>query len=147
MSECNYSQTEKEALAIIFGIKKFHQYLYDRKFTLVTDHQPLTTIFGPKRALPTLAAAHIQWWAILLAAYNYEVKYRLTKEHTNADALSRLPLEQRGEKSPTTDFNVHQIEMLPVSLKRLQKETCRDPVLSRVVNIPSRVGLVLCLMF
>ena len=97
-SECNYSQIEKEALAIIFGIRKFHQYLYAQKFTLVTDQQPLTTIFRPKRALPTLAAARIQRWAILLAAYNYEVKYHSTKEHTNADALSRLPLEQRGKR-------------------------------------------------
>ena len=108
-SECNYSLIEKEALAIVFGIKKFHQYLYGRKFTLVTDHQPLTTIFGPKRTLLTLAAARIQRWAILLSAYNYEVKYRSTKEHTNADALSRLlPLEQctKTHQSPAAALNV-----------------------------------------
>ena len=34
-SETNYSQIEKEALSLVFGLKKFHNYLYGRKFVLV----------------------------------------------------------------------------------------------------------------
>ena len=56
-SERDYSQIEKRALAIIFGVQKFHKYLYGRLFYLHTDHKPLVTIQGPKTAVPTLAAS------------------------------------------------------------------------------------------
>ena len=40
-AECNYSQLEKEVLAVIFAVKRFHQYLYGTYFTLYSDHKPL----------------------------------------------------------------------------------------------------------
>ena len=67
--EKNYSQIEKEALCLTFGIKKFHKYVYGRKFTLVTDNKPLSAILGPKKGIPILAASRLQRWAILLSAY------------------------------------------------------------------------------
>ena len=134
-SERNYSQIEKEALAIVFGTKRFHQYLYGRHFTLVTDHQPLLAILGPKRGLPTLAAARIQRWAITLAAYNYNVIYRSTLKHTNADGFSRLPLKDcQAEPDEAAALNIRQIEILPISFKQLQTATRVDPVLSKVVK-------------
>ena len=50
-SERNYSQLENESRSIIFGIQKFHQYLYGRKFPLVTDHKPLLSFLGPKSGI------------------------------------------------------------------------------------------------
>ncbi len=63
-TEKNYAQLEKEALSLVFGVRKFHQYLYGRSFTLYTDHKPLTTILGPKKGIPPLAAARLQRWAL-----------------------------------------------------------------------------------
>ena len=67
-AERNYSNLEREALALVFGLKKFHQYIYGGHFGLVTDHKPLEALFNEKKA--TLAAARIQRWVLTLAAYN-----------------------------------------------------------------------------
>ena len=80
-SECNYAQLEKEALSLVFGVKKFHKFLYGREFTLYTNHKPLTAILGQKREIPPLAAARLQRWALILAAYQYNIQYKPTKEH------------------------------------------------------------------
>ena len=55
-SQRNYSQIQKEALAIVFGLKTFYQYLFGRKFILVTDHRPLLPLSGPGQDVPLLAA-------------------------------------------------------------------------------------------
>ena len=86
-----YSQIQKEALAIVFALHKFHQFLYGRQFILVTDHKPLLSLFGPNKATPALAANRLARWALLLNQYNYTIEYRKTSLHGNADALSRLP--------------------------------------------------------
>ena len=69
-SENNYAQVEKEALALVYSVKKFHQHLYGRRFTLITDHKPLLKIIGPKTGIPPIAAARMQRWALTLSAYS-----------------------------------------------------------------------------
>ena len=58
---------------------------------LVTDHCALTTILGSTTGVPSLAAAHLRRWALLLSAYNYNIQFRATQAHANADRLSQLP--------------------------------------------------------
>lgn len=73
-TEVNYSQIEKEAL-IIFGVTKFNGYLYGCQFMLPIDHKPLIKIFGPKTGVPMEAAARLQRWALILAAYQNKIQY------------------------------------------------------------------------
>ena len=49
--------------------------------------------FNPKSAIPTLAAARMQRWALVLSAYDYETEYKVSEDHANCDALLRLPHE------------------------------------------------------
>ena len=68
-AEQHYSQIEKVALSLTFGVRNFHRFPYGRAFTLFTDHKTLTTIFGSKKVIPTVTRARLQIWAILLIAF------------------------------------------------------------------------------
>ena len=111
--------------------------MYGRKFTLTTDHKPLAAILGPKKGIPTLAAARLQRWALLLSAYTYDIKFKPTSAHSNADGLSRLPLPEVTEESQTEDisiFNLSQIESLPVVVSEIRQATHSDLILSNVLK-------------
>lgn len=121
-------------MGIVFGVRKFHKYLYGRMFHLLTDHKPLVTILGPKTAVPTLAAARMQRWAVILQAYDYQVEYRSSAENANADALSRLPCDLSPIKEEAEMFFFSGLDELPVDSKAISRETRRDPVLARVLE-------------
>ena len=93
-SRSNAADMLTSALSLVFGVKKFHQYLYGRNFQLMTDHKPLTMIFGSKTGVPPIAAARLQRWALLLSAYSYNIIYKQGVNHSNVDGLSRLPLSE-----------------------------------------------------
>ena len=72
-TERKYAQIDKEALSIIWGVKRFHVCLYGRRFTLITDHKPLTAIFHPEKGVPAITAARLQRYAMFLAGFNYKI--------------------------------------------------------------------------
>ena len=116
---------------MVFGVKRFHKYLYGCKFTLVTDHKPLLFILGPNCEVPPIAAARMQRWGVFLSAYQYEVEYKRSKEHGNADGLSRLPLIA-SEDDTASVFLVSFADALPVTADEIAAQTAKDPILSEV---------------
>lgn len=83
-AEINYSTTEKEALAIIWATNHFRPYLYGRKFTIFTDHRPLSWLFNCKNP-----SSRLLRWRLKLEEYEYDIRYKPGRINSNADALSR----------------------------------------------------------
>ena len=134
-AEKKYSQLEKEALAIIFAVHKFHDYIYGRKFVLHSDHKPLQFLLSESKQIPLLASSRIQRWAITLSAYNYVIQYRPGKSLPHADALSRLPLPNYPSSVPMPQDVVLMFEHISeaiVSADDIKKWTDKDPTLSRL---------------
>ena len=134
-AEHNYAQMEREGLACIFGIKKFHSYLWGRSFKLYTDNLALKTLFNERQATPQNSSSRIQRWALTLSSYEYEIVFRPSHQHSNADALSRLPLHktEAPEELPARLVLVMEtLDTLPITGKEIAKHTREDSVLARV---------------
>ena len=140
-AESNYSQIEKEALALVWGMKRFQQYLFGNHFTLVTDHQPLVSILNPEKGLPAVTAARLQRYVVALSECSFDIRYKSTAQHANADALSRLPvvadtqMAQLDCEEEGRTFRVHQLQTLPVTVAELRRMKTRDPMLARVFQL------------
>ena len=93
-TERRYSQTENEALALIWTCEKFHPYIYGTPFELVTDHKPLEVIYGSK----SRPCARIERWVLRMQPYKFKVIYQPGPKNI-ADLLSRLvSREESGSK-------------------------------------------------
>lgn len=140
-AEKNYSQIDKEATAIYWGMKKYFQFIYGRKFTLITDNKPLTTIFNPGKNLPALSATRMLHYALYLSGFDYNIEYKRTEDHSNVDFLSRFPVEQPPKVNYSDQpckFQLNQIQMLcnnnSISLSRIAEGTKRDPGLNNILD-------------
>jgi len=90
--------------------------MYGRHFILITDHKLLSTLFGPKKAIPPLVAAGLQRWAIILSVYNYEIENKPTSQHANVDSLSSLSLKHKEQSKDETAVSIiAQVEALPAT--------------------------------
>ena len=96
----------------MWGVKKFFCYLFGRKFTLLTDHQLLISIFGQKKGIPATAASRMQRYALFLQGYDYDIEYKSSKSHANCDGLSRLPYSHGGELPDGDSAEIYNLSRL-----------------------------------
>ena len=90
-SEACYSTVEKEAAAIMDGVRKWSHFLHGKHFTLITDQQAVSFMFNPSR-LGKIKNMKIQTWRAELGNFDYEIQHLPGKENYAPDALSRLSL-------------------------------------------------------
>ncbi|KAH7723762.1 Integrase [Aphelenchoides avenae] len=150
-AERDYGQIEKEGLALIFAVKKFHRMIYGRRFTLLTDHKPLLSIFGSRKGIPAYTASRHLRWALKLLAYDFEVKYVKTTDFGQAGVLSRLIAKQqakaddeetviasfvaseRENEELLLDVLATNIDSFPITSDKITDETATDDLLQQVI--------------
>uniref|UniRef100_A0A674NI52 Gypsy retrotransposon integrase-like protein 1 n=1 Tax=Takifugu rubripes TaxID=31033 RepID=A0A674NI52_TAKRU len=127
-SEVNYAQIEKELYAILFGCKRFHQYVYGRHTIVESDHKPLESIM---KKLLAAAPPRLQRMILQLQRYDFSIVHRPGKDIPVADTLSRKSLSDQDDSlREGMDMQVHTVySNLPVSdtkLKEIRAETEKD---------------------
>ncbi|CAK1587556.1 unnamed protein product [Parnassius mnemosyne] len=139
--ERRYSQLDKEATSIMFGIKKFHNYLMGRNFRIITDHKPLLGIFNPKKPMSNMLSPRLTRIAIALMSHDYEIVYKPGSQIGNADSLSRWPHpvnEQPEQQLSEVLLMAETPEDFPFNAKDIAIETKRDRTLSQVIYYVQR---------
>jgi transposase InsO family protein len=139
-TEQNYSQIEKEALAMTWACEKFHCYLFgsEEPFVIETDHKPLVSIMNVQNldeCPPRLMRLKLR-----LMRYSFQVQYVPGKHLLVADALSRAPVDQ-GDSTVEKVVQEHVAtitELCPESdtqLQEIREATLQDPQLAVLLNV------------
>uniref|UniRef100_A0A0K0FHD6 RNA-directed DNA polymerase n=1 Tax=Strongyloides venezuelensis TaxID=75913 RepID=A0A0K0FHD6_STRVS len=94
-TEINYQICEKKGLAAVLSIKRFHQYLSGRKFTLMTDNRDLECIFKTSKGMSKVQVKRIARWRLQLLEYDFDVQLTKSASMGPADSLSRLIMTEK----------------------------------------------------
>ena len=139
-TESKYSQIEREALAIVFGIEHFHLYLYGQEFTLITDHKPLELIYKNPRSRPS---ARLERWCLRLLDYTFQVKYHPGPTNPS-DYHSKHPIPiqhgvNKGTKPNLGDEHIRFVAQnaapIAIGIEHLRHATKQDPTLQALIDI------------
>ena len=135
--ETRYSQTEREALAVVWACEHFNRFVKGApRFTVISDHKPLEFIW-PK-ARPPLRSER---WGLRLQPYNMVIKYRPGADNP-ADYMSRHPARSNIIRSREQQMAEHYVNALasvatPMALTvdEVKRETAKDATLQVVIKL------------
>ncbi|GFS88613.1 transposon Tf2-9 polyprotein [Trichonephila clavipes] len=126
-AERNYSTTEREALAVVWALKKFRGYIEGTEITVASDHQPLKWLLNLKSPTGRLAR-----WALEIQSFNLKVQYIPGKAIVVADMLSR-PVTQE-EESFCEENNITIADMPTRSYKDMREAQLKDDNLKKIID-------------
>ncbi|KAL5497311.1 hypothetical protein EMCRGX_G013768 [Ephydatia muelleri] len=122
-AERRYSTIEREALAVVAAVKEFYPYLYGRPFTLLTDHNPLTSLQGLKDT-----GGRLTRWLLYLQQFDIKVLYRPGRCNGNADTMSRRPDDSADQVAV-----VNEITCLS-DTEMLRQEQAKDAYIAEIMQ-------------
>lgn len=136
-TERRYSQTEREALAVVWGCEYFHLYVYGKPITVCTDHKPLISIYGNPKSKPP---ARIERWALRLQPYQVSIVYQ-KGENNPADYMSRHPAQQTKTTTRQAkvaeefvNYIIQTSTPKAIKLEEINVATSKDPTLQAVID-------------
>ena len=135
-SEKNYSNLEREALSVIFGITKFRKYLLGMPFIIHNDQQPLRKLLAHGSNVPLNCSARVQRWALKLSQFNYEFVYSKGANNVNSDCLSRIPLEETEQTCDPYEliFSINSIDSMPITSVDIKNLIKKDKNLNELLH-------------
>ena len=116
-SEVNYGITELEALAVVWAVRHFRQYLYGHRCNIITDHEALKSLLNTPHPSGRLAR-----WGLTLQELDLVITYRPGKKNPKADALSRYPVCQDQPDESSLGAVVAQVGAPPNSCQGQEGE-------------------------
>ena len=134
-TEQRYAPIEKEMLAVVYGLEKFHHYTYGRQIDVVTDHMPLVSIVAKPLSR---APKRLQGFLLRAQQYNYTLRHKPGKENSLADALSRSPVEKPQEEELLTVNNLTLQPIQDSRLAQIRQQTAEDPTLMALAETIAR---------
>jgi hypothetical protein len=126
-AERNYSTTEREALAVVWALKKFRGYVDGSEITVASDHQPLKWLLSLKSPTGRLAR-----WALEIQSFNLKVQYVPGKANVIADMLSRPVTSEEVSPCEISNFNV--VDMPTRSVKDMRESQMKDENLKKIID-------------
>ena len=131
--ERRYSQIEREALAVTWGIERFRVYLYGINFTVLTDHKPLISIFKPNHEPP----ARITKWLLRLQQYTFKLEFQPGVLNAS-DALSRSPVKDKQndclseEAEKYINYVAEHSVPKAMTLEEIDSESSKDEMFGKI---------------
>ena len=133
-TEQRYSQTDKEMLAVVYGVEHFHLYLFGSTFSVITDHKPLIGIMSNQKP----ATARMERWRLRLIPYEMNLIYRPGKDENNpADYISRHPQTQPRRENAAEKYIAYiTTNNIPKAMTKEEVKiaTNDDPKLQRLIQ-------------
>lgn len=118
----------------MFQVKKFHKYLYDRGFSLITDHKPLTVTFNVQTTTLSIVALRMQRWSF----YFFNTTSCTGSQRTQQCRCPIAFASDLGPNDPVEDTSILQVpnvEVLPVTSNKISMENRRNTTLSKAMSV------------